>query len=854
MNILLIAQVSFPTTIGGAGRYVYTLATGLAARGHRVVVLALGDSADRAGTILAGEGVPTTDGVSADRAGTILAGEGVSQVAGLPTEEVPCAAQRTAKQDEPGLDGVQVMRCGSLHRWWQVPAALLSVRRVFQELDAQHPFELISIHQPLLALALLGDWRARRLPWVYHFHSPWAEEARIWRRIPWWDAVGQGGLWLRWLIEHLVVRQARRCVTLSESMRAMLLAAHRLPTEAGTPPAGGVADGSADTRSVRPTERVRVIPGCVDLTRFQPTASQTAVRRELGLPLDRPILLTVRNLVPRMNLDGLIRAMRLVVQERPEALLLIGGSGPLAASLQALTRSLGLEDRVRLLGKIPEEQLVQWYQAVDLFVMPSMALEGFGLATLEALACGTPVVGTPIGGTTELLTDLDPSLLCAGTDPQAIASTILRTLTRVSDPQVREDLSARCRTFASRFSHQTMVETLDRTYRDLGRVRVLHVHTLPVVSGSGLNTLLSMQGQRDAGYDVELACAPGGPLLGEVERAGLVARPVRHLVQPVDPFHDLLAVVELWRLIRSSGYTIVHTHNSKAGFIGRLAAKLAGAPVIIHTVHGFAFHAYERWWRRQLFRALERMAARWCDHLIMISEPLITWALEVRIAPREQMTKIYSGIDLDAFRRPVDPASLRGEFGFRDQEFIVGQVAKLWPGKGHEVLFHAAARLKDRLPRLRLLVIGEGELRATLHRLAQELDISDRVIFAGFRSDIAALTHLFDVAVLPSLFEGMGRAILEAQAAGKPVIASRVGGTPDLIRDGVNGCLVEPGNVEALAGALCRLYEQPQLRRALGQTAQQMMDRRFEARTMVEQIVSLYDTLRERKLGMAHRR
>lgn len=796
MTIVMLAQVFFPDTIGGAGRYLYELAVGLLARGHRVVIL-------------------------------------TKQVDQTPDEEV--------------LDGLRILRYGPLARWRDIPRAWLAIRGHLRRLAQEQPYDLIAIQQPLPACALLMSRQARRVPWVYHFHSPWAHEFRLMRAARRWDPLGPLLGALMRGVEHQLLLQVCACVTLSRWMKELLLKVHGLPEAT-----------------------VHVVAGCADLERFQPAPQRDAVRQRLGFPQDRAVLLTVRNLVPRMNLDGLIHAMRLVVAQRPDALLMIGGSGPLAHSLQTLIQQVELGGHVRLVGAIADAHLPQWYQAADVFVMPSRALEGFGLATLEALACGTPVVGTPVGGTQELLSALDPSLLCQGVGPEAIASTILRTLDRLREATARQECSARCRDFALRFSQHAMVEALERTYRDAVRVRVLHVHTLPVVSGSGLNTFCSMQGQRDASYDVELACgthggrpqvpsrepsrdAPGESLLDLVERAGLVARPMRHLVQPVAPFHDLLAVVELWWLIRAHRYTIVHTHNSKAGLIGRLAAKLAGVPVIVHTVHGFAFHAYERWWRRQLFRALERMAARWCDHLIMISEPLITWALEARIAPREQMTKIYSGIDLSAFQRPVDPASLREEFGFRDQEFIVGQVAKLWPGKGHEVLFRAVARLKDRLPRLRLLVIGEGELRATLRRLAQTLDISDRVIFAGFRSDVAALTHLFDVAVLPSLFEGMGRAILEAQAAGKPVIASRVGGTPDLIRDGVNGVLVEPGDVEALAAALCRLYEQPQLRRALGQTAQQMMDRRFEARTMVEQIIGLYDTLRERKLGMAPR-
>lgn len=372
------------------------------------------------------------------------------------------------------------------------------------------------------------------------------------------------------------------------------------------------------------------------------------------------------------------------------------------------------------------------------------------------------------------------------------------------------------------------------------RLRVLHVHTLPVISGSGINTLLSMCGQREAGFDVELACAPGGPLLELVEQHGMRARPLRHLVWPIHPFHDPLVVWELVRLMRRQRYTIVHTHNSKAGFVGRLAAKLAGVPIIVHTVHGFAFHEHEPWWRRQLYRGLEQLAAHWCDRLIMISQPLVEWALRAHIAPRAQMVKIYSGIDLKAFRQPIDRARLRAALGFQDHEFVVGEVAKLWRGKGHEVLFRAAANLTDRLPSLRLLIVGEGGLRPFLTRLSEDLGIRERVVFTGFRQDIPALTQVVDVAVLPTQFEGMGRAVLEAQAAGKPVIASRVGGVPDLIVDGQTGLLVDPGNVDQLADAIWQLSQHPEQRRQLGEAAQRAVDERFDAATMARQIVQVY--------------
>ena len=180
-------------------------------------------------------------------------------------------------------------------------------------------------------------------------------------------------------------------------------------------------------------------------------------------------------------------------------------------------------------------------------------------------------------------------------------------------------------------------------------IKVLHIHTLPIVSGSGINTFLSMQGMDKTLYEVELACAPGGRLIPLVQENHMKVRPFKNMVQPLHPLKDTLTLLDLTAFFKRNAYHIVHTHNSKAGFLGRLAAKLAGVPVIVHTVHGFAFHDEEPLWRQVLFRNLERLGSHWCDKVIFISQPLIEWASKDHIVGEEKIEKIYSGIQLDQF-------------------------------------------------------------------------------------------------------------------------------------------------------------------------------------------------------------
>jgi glycosyltransferase involved in cell wall biosynthesis len=377
----------------------------------------------------------------------------------------------------------------------------------------------------------------------------------------------------------------------------------------------------------------------------------------------------------------------------------------------------------------------------------------------------------------------------------------------------------------------------------MSRIKILHVHTLPVVSGSGINTYLTMKGTPDDRFEVALACAPGGRLNDIVREAGMKFHEVRNLVQPLDLRNDITALFKIVRILKREKIDVVHTHNSKAGFLGRLAGRLAGTPVVIHTVHGFAFHDAEFLWRRSLFRVLERMAAPWADHTIFISRPMIDWARAHGILREGHYSKIFSGIDLDAFHRyrQEDLDNLREELGLQRSDRVIGFVSKLWEGKGHETALQAMTQVAASVPEAKLLLVGEGPIEKKLRELTRKLGIERSVIFAGFRTKIAELTSLCEICILPSFFEGMGRVLLEAGACGKPVVASNVGGIPDVVKDRMTGFLVPPGDSSALFGEILRLLSDPDLAREMGEAAKQRINEKFDVRTMVREIVELYE-------------
>ena len=380
-------------------------------------------------------------------------------------------------------------------------------------------------------------------------------------------------------------------------------------------------------------------------------------------------------------------------------------------------------------------------------------------------------------------------------------------------------------------------------------VRILHIHTLPVISGSGINTFLTMRGMKGNRYESVLACAPGGTLIDLVQRHGMEVMTFPSLVQPLHPLKDFKAILDLTGHLMTKRYQVVHTHNSKAGFIGRLAAKLARVPVIVHTVHGFAFHRQEPPWRRTLFRNLERLASHWCDQMIFISQPLVDWAVNEGIGCSGKMTRIYSGIEMDRFH-PVsvqEKNRLRAGWGLHEDDAVIGMVSKLWEGKGHAFLLRAFKEIKEEKPQARLVIVGEGYLMESLKTLVSRMGLSEAVIFTGFLEDVPQIIATFDVAVLPSYFEGMGRVLLEAMAMEKPVVGTRVGGIPDLIEEGLNGYLVSPGNEKELASAVVKILNDRDLALKMGRTGRKKMTDRFSAESMVRSIEEVYSELLKRK-------
>jgi len=383
------------------------------------------------------------------------------------------------------------------------------------------------------------------------------------------------------------------------------------------------------------------------------------------------------------------------------------------------------------------------------------------------------------------------------------------------------------------------------------RIRIVHIITRMILGGAQENTLLTCRGLHgNSDYGVTLvtgpALGPEGELLSEAERLGLNVLIVPQMRRAIHPLRDFASVRALRHILREIRPQIVHTHSSKAGILGRYAAHAEHVPVTVHTIHGLPFHPYEKGWRNRLYVWLERKAARWSDALVCVADAMADQAAAAGVADRAKFTTIYSGMETDAFLEcDRHRRAMRSRLGFRDDEFVVGKVARLFELKGYEYVIEAAKRVRETHPNVRFLFVGDGILRGALEAQAQRLGVRDAITFAGLvpSSQVPACLSAMDALVHASLREGLARVLPQALLAGKPVVSFDVDGAREVVRPGDTGYLVPPQSVEGLAASLCQIIEYPEQAAALAARGRELCRERFRWQTMVARLDELYRRL-----------
>jgi glycosyltransferase involved in cell wall biosynthesis len=347
-------------------------------------------------------------------------------------------------------------------------------------------------------------------------------------------------------------------------------------------------------------------------------------------------------------------------------------------------------------------------------------------------------------------------------------------------------------------------------------VKVLHVVTR-FIAGAGGNTLLSTLGGDSARYELWIAGAPGGTLWERAERHGVSTVKLPRMNAALSPVDDVQVLLELVRLMRRERFSIVHTHSAKAGVLGRVAAWLSRTPVVVHTIHGFPYHDFMTPRRRWAYQALERLMRPLTHQFLAVAPAVAREAVETRLAPAGRISVVPSAIELDTIPTSADGRG-REELGISVDAPLVGTVGRLDFQKAPLDFVHMAARVAVSHPGARFVMVGDGPLLEEAREEARRLGVD--VLFTGFRPDAAQIAAGFDVYVVSSLYEGLGRALSEALASGRPVAATAVNGVIDLVEPGATGLLSPPADPVALARNVSWLLEHPRAAERMGAAGQ----------------------------------
>ena len=380
-------------------------------------------------------------------------------------------------------------------------------------------------------------------------------------------------------------------------------------------------------------------------------------------------------------------------------------------------------------------------------------------------------------------------------------------------------------------------------------MKICHVITRLILGGAQENTLLTCLGQHARGNQVTLvtgpAIGPEGQLMDAARQGGYRVIVLDDLRREINPSRDFRAYRSMVKLLREIRPDVLHTHSSKAGVLARRAGAAAGQIKIVHTIHGLAFHPYQKWWLNQLYTRLERAAAKYTDAIISVADAMTRQAIAAGIGQARQYTTVYSGMVVQPYlSRPAGADEFRAGLNLPAGAVLVTQVSRLAELKGHEFIIAAGRRICDADKNIHFCFVGDGRARGEIQSSIHASGLAHRFHLAGLvdPSQIPAIMHATDILVHCSLREGLARTLPQAMLAGRPVVSFDIDGAREVVSD-QTGILLPPRDVAGLAEAILTLAQSPQLREKLGQQGRQLCRRRFDHNFMVDEILKVYEKL-----------
>ena len=388
------------------------------------------------------------------------------------------------------------------------------------------------------------------------------------------------------------------------------------------------------------------------------------------------------------------------------------------------------------------------------------------------------------------------------------------------------------------------------------KIKVAHIIARMITGGADENTLFTMEGLDKNKYEVDLIMGEefDESIFNRVKNNNFNIIQIKGLKWKLNFLYDPIVLIKLIKLMRKNRYDIIHTHTTKAGILGRIAAYISGVPVIVHGLHGSTFQAFNSGLFNWLLFLFERLTGRFTDAYISVSKILSENYIKKGIGKKENYYTVYSGMELGKFyhaREKIDYEEKREELGIKRKDFLIGNVARLEARKGHQLLIDAFRNVveKQKDGGVKLLIIGEGNKRKYLENYVRKLNLRNKVIFTGYREDVEELMAIMDIFVLTSLREGLPRVLVQAAAVGMPSIVFNVDGVPEIIKDNYNGFLVKVKNVEQLENRIVKYMNNKELVSLHGRNGREFIEDKWSIKGMVDRIDKIYQNLVREKLG-----
>ncbi len=562
------------------------------------------------------------------------------------------------------------------------------------------------------------------------------------------------------------------------------------------------------------------------------------IREEFGIRQGETVLAIIGRLVPQKGHIYFLEMMQILRNKYPNIRGLIIGEGQLKEKLISKAKELHLEKNVIFTGL--RKDIPDLLNVIDIMVSSS-TYEGLPMILLEAMAAGKPIVATRVGGNPEIIDEGKTGFLVPAKDPQALADRV-SSLLDDSECARRIGESAQEKV-QSLYSIEKMLHDTENIYDELliqkkvspGKIKIaLIIDNLEVGGAQKQFIELVKNIDRNKFQVIVVALSVHRvDLSNELTDSGIDVRLIDQWGKICVP-----AFVKLFKLLRSERPDIVHTYLFTASLYGRIVAKLIGIPIVILSERSTDN------WKKSSYVWLDRLLAKVTDRVLVNANTIKESLIKREKIPAEKIQIIYNGVNLikiDAIKN--DRSQVRENLRILNGNPVIGIIGRLSKEKDHLTFLNAAKRIISAIPRVNFLIAGDGHLRKELEDISLSLGLKDRVIFAGNTHNVSEVLQATDILVSASLYEGCSNAILEAMAAGLPIVATKVGGNPEVVNDGVTGILVSPQDPSALAGAVVSLLNNPELMKSMGEKGRERVEANFLLSKMVKRTEEVYETL-----------